>query len=149
MRRLLLSAPLVVLVVVLSGCTPDNVSTAASSGDHVVYCTVIAEAAGKDGTGKLILGKGRYQCAAQADSLTMTVELQQQLTGGDWKPMVKQTFVAKAAQTTRRTTQTVAVPCNTGKFRSVVISTVVSKGVTTKPKTMNGAPVRDPCGRRL
>ena len=79
----------------------------------------------------------------------MTVELQQQLTGGDWKPMVKQTFVAKAAQTTRRTTQTVAVPCNTGKFRSVVISTVVSKGVTTKPKTMNGAPVRDPCGRRL
>src|SRR5262249_44584893 len=130
-RRLFVTAPLVLLMAVLSGCTRDNISNAASSSDHVVYCPVIAEAAAKDGAGKLILGRGRYQCAARADRLTMKVELQQQLTGGDWKPMVSQTFVAQGATTTRRTTQTVAVPCNTGRFRSVVTSTVVSNGVTT------------------
>jgi hypothetical protein len=148
-RRLFVTAPLVLLVAVLSGCTQDNVSTAASSSNRVVYCTIIPDAAAKDANSKLILGKGRYQCAAPADTLTMTVELQQQLVGGDWKPMVRQTFVAKGAETTRKTTQTVGVPCATGKFRSVVISTVTSGGTTTKPKTMNGVPVRDPCGRRL
>jgi len=152
-RRLLLSAPLVVLVVVLSGCTPPNSTTTTAGGSarpgRAVYCTVIAEPPGKDGPGTSILGKGRYQCAATADSLTMNVTLQQRLTGGAWSPMVTRRFVATGAATTQKTTQTVAVPCNKGTFRTVVVSTVVSNGVAAKARTFNGPPVTDPCTKRF
>ncbi|HEY2791113.1 MAG TPA: hypothetical protein VGJ28_02075, partial [Micromonosporaceae bacterium] len=98
----------------------------------VDYCTIVPDPPVKDGSH--IAAPVHYTCDGKgASSLTITITLEKQTSGGSWTRLVTDTFVAKGKNTSRgvslgNRTKKVLGACTSGTFRTSMHTVEHSKG---------------------
>jgi hypothetical protein len=138
---------LVVAVLCLSGCQVDAVASALPSGP-VDYCTIVADP--PIVAGKKIAAPAHYTCDGKgADTITITVTLEQAAANGSWRTLSTATFVAHGTNTSRaRTlgtrTKRVFVACASGHFRTVTHAIELSNR-HTQTYDSHSVTARNPC----
>lgn len=134
-------------VVVTRTGTGETPRAASGSGDGRGMCSVSPQRpAAKDGR---IVAATQFRCASPGpDSLTVIVYLQRKDAGG-WTTVTRDTFVSKAARTTREAstearTRRVGAACADGTFRTLVEATVTENNRGT-PLSQASGERRNPC----
>ncbi len=137
-------ACLVLTAAGLSAC-----KTTPYADPSVDYCTIVADPPQKS-DGRLA-GPGHYLCAGDgADSLSITLRLQKQTSGGSWQNIGKSaSFTAKGDDTTddriqATRTHKVTVSCASGEYRTTLHAVEKSKG-HSHSYDYHSVGVKNPC----
>jgi hypothetical protein len=134
-------------VAAVAGCQPATVTDTSRS----IYCEVAADAPVRDNAEKptKVVATTRYRCDQPgASTMTLTMRLQHQNSGGAWVDLNSTTFTAKGADTVPvedafRTRQ-ISAGCTDGAFRTRVTGSSTARGVT-KSYDITGPRSFEPC----
>lgn len=154
MRRLVGVYGLVLGVLATAACEGRETDTRYVSHPAPVHCTVLADEPRRDAEPPTtIVGRVRFRCDSPgADSLTLTVRLEQRRKRSGWAVATTQTFTLHGEQTSpgpfRYHSREITVPCSAGRFRTVVDWCRVSHR-KSKEGTFHSFAVLDPCAPRL
>jgi hypothetical protein len=127
LRTIALLASLTLAAAGLTACRHDPLPNS-----DVDYCTIVPDPPVKDGS--RVAAPVHYTCDGKgASSLTVTITLEKQTSGGSWRKLTTDTFVAKGAATSRsrsmgERTKRVFASCSVGTFRTVMHTVEHSKG---------------------
>jgi hypothetical protein len=143
----LVAAATVVTGAGLAGCQPATVTDKSRS----IYCEVAADAPARDNADKptKIVATTRYRCDRPgASTMTLTMRLQHQNSGGAWVDLNSTTFTVKGAETVPvddpfRSRQ-ISAPCTDGAFRTRVTGSSSARGFA-KSYDVTGPRSFDPC----
>lgn len=154
MRRLVGALGLVVGLLATAGCEGRQTDTRYVSHPRPVHCTVLADEPERDAKPPTaIVGRVRFRCDPPgADTLTLTVRLEQSRKRTEWTVAQTQTFTLSGEQTApgrfRYYSREVRLSCSAGRFRTVVEWCRVSHRETAEGRFRSFATL-DPCAPGL
>jgi hypothetical protein len=146
-KALALLACLTLAAAGLSACQHDPLPNS-----DVDYCTIVPDPPVKSGSH--IAAPVHYTCDGKgATSLTITITLEKQGSGGHWTNLVSDTFVAKGVNTSRSVslgarTKKVLGACSSGTFRTSMHTVEHSKG-HSQAFSQHSVSVPKPCNEQF